>query len=146
MDLKDFSVSYSSNKLLYFTHCKQLNILPIQLRFDYHDLKFLHLVVHNCSCIKLPSYLRLFDGSSRLRSTHLDHFSLVSDIKPNAIKSVSSKRGFAHTFFYRTHLSWNRLPLTLREIIRPSVFKSMLIKYIWEELTTIVLDSDNEHD
>ena len=43
--LKDFSVSYSSNKLLYFTHCKQLNyILPIQLRFDYHDLKFLHLV------------------------------------------------------------------------------------------------------
>ena len=38
--LKDFSVSYSSNKLLYFTHCKQLNILPIQLRFNYHDLKF----------------------------------------------------------------------------------------------------------
>ena len=116
--LKDFSVSYSSNKLLYFTRCKQLNILPIQLRFDYHDLKFLHL----------------------------DHFSLVSDIKPNGIKSFSSKRGFAHTFFYRAHLSWNRLPLTLREIIRPSVFKSMLIKYyIWEELTTIVLDSDDEH-
>ena len=143
--LKDFSVSYSSNKLLYFTRCKQLNILPIQLRFDYHDLKFLHLVVHNFSCIKLPSYLRLFDGSSRLRSIHLDHFSLVSDIKPNGIKSFSSKRGFAHTFFYRAHLSWNRLPLTLREIIRPSVFKSMLIKYIWEELTTIVLDSDDEH-
>ena len=138
--LKDFSVSYSSNKLLYFTHCKQLNILPIQLRFDYHDLKFLHLVVRNFS-----SYLRLFDGSSRLRSTHLDHFSLVSDIKPNGIKSFSSKRGFAHTFFYRAHLSWNRLPLTLREIIRPSVFKSMLIKYIWEELTTTVLDSDDEH-
>ena len=143
--LKDFSVSYSFNKLLYFTHCKQLNILPIQLRFDYHDLKFLHLVVHNFSCIKLPSYLRLFDGSSRLRSTHLDHFSLVSDIKPNGIKSFSSKRCFTHTFFYRAHLSWNRLPLTLRKIIRPSVFKSMLIKYIWEELTTIVLDSDDEH-
>ena len=64
--LKDFSVSYSFNKLLYLTHCKQLNILPIQLKFDYHDLKFLHLVVHNFSCIKLPAYLRLFDGSSRL--------------------------------------------------------------------------------
>ena len=145
MDLKDFSVSSSSNKLLYFTQCKQLNILPIQLRFYYHDLKILHLVVHNLSCIKFPSYLRLFDGSSRLRSTHLDHFSLVSDIKPNCIKSFSSKRGFVHTFFYREHLSWNRLPLPLREIIRPSVFKSMLIKYIWEELTTTVLDSDDEH-
>ena len=143
--LKDFPVSYSSNKLLYFTHCKQLNILPIQLRFDYHDLKFLHIVVHNFSCIKLPAYLRLFDGSSRLRSTRLDHFSLVSDIKPNGIKSFSSKRGFAHTFFYRAHLSWNRLPLTIREIIRPSAFKSMLIKYIWEELTTTVLDSNDEH-
>ena len=143
--LKDVSVRYSSNKLLYFTHCKQLNILPIQFRFDYHYLKFLHLVVHNFSCIKLPSYLRLFDGSSLLRSTHLDHFSLVSDIKPNGIKSFSSNRGFAHTFFYRAHLSRNRLPLTLREIIRPSVFKSMLIKYIWEELTTTVLDSDDEH-
>ena len=143
--LKDFSVSYSSNKLLYFAHFKQLNILPIQLRFDYHDLKFLHLVVHNFSYIKLPSYLRLFDGSSRLRSTHLDHCSLVSDIKPYGIKSFSSKRGFAHTFFYKAHLSWNRLPLTLLEIIRPSVFKSMLIKYIWEELTKTVLDSDDEH-
>ena len=144
--LKDFSVSYSSNKLLYFTHCKQLNILPIQLRFDYHDLKFLHLVVHNFSCIKLLSYLRLLDGSSRLRSTHLHHFSLVSNIKPNGIKSFSSKRGFAHTFFYRApHLSWNRLPLTLQEIIRPNVFKSRLIKYIWEELPTNVLDSDDEH-
>ena len=80
--LKDFSVSYSSNKLLYFTHCKQLNVLPIQLRFDYHDLKLLHLVLHNFSCIKLPSYLRLFDGSSRLRSTHLDHFSLVPSRVP----------------------------------------------------------------
>ena len=106
--LNDFSVSYSSNKLLYFTQCKQLNILLIQLRFDYHDLKFLHLVVHNLSCIKLPSYLRLFDGSSRLRSTHLDHFSLVYDIKPNGIKSFSSKRGFVHTFFYREHLSYEK--------------------------------------
>ena len=122
-----------------------VNILTIQLRFDYHDLKFLLLVVHNFSFIKLPAYLRLFDGLSRLRSTHLDQFSLVSDIKPNGIKSFSSKKGFAHTFFYRAHFSWNRFPLTLREKIRPSVFKSMLIKYIWEELTTTVFDSDDEH-
>ena len=30
-------------------------------------------------------------------------------------------------------------------LIRPSVFKSMLIKCIWGELTTTVLDSDDEH-
>ncbi len=29
---------------------------------------------------------------------------------------------------------WNRLPLHLREIVRPSVFKTELIQYIWTEL------------
>ena len=38
--LDDVCVSYSSNPL-YYLHCKQLNILPIKYRFDYHDLKFL---------------------------------------------------------------------------------------------------------
>ncbi len=28
---------------------------------------------------------------------------------------------------------WNRLPLALREIVRPSIFKTELIKYIWTE-------------
>ena len=99
--LKDFSVSYSSYKLLYSTYCKQLNILPTQLRFDYPDLKVLHIVVHNFSCIKLPAYLRLFDGSSRLRSTYLDHFSLVSDIKPNGIKNPLIEA--LHTLFSTEH-------------------------------------------
>ena len=54
---KDLSSSYSSNKLLYFTHCRQLKTLPVQYRFDYHDLKLLHLIVHNLSFIKLPPYL-----------------------------------------------------------------------------------------
>ena len=45
----------------------------------------------------------------------------------------SSRRGFANNFFYRSHLMWNRLPLSLREIIRPSKFKIELIKYIWTE-------------
>ena len=58
---------------------------------------------------------RIPDGNSRLRITHLDHLSLVSDINPAGNKSGNSKRGFAHSFFYRTHHSWNRLPLSLRE-------------------------------
>ncbi len=35
---------------------------------------------------------------------------------------------------------WNRLPLYLREIIRPSTFKTELIKYIWTEF---VFKADN---
>ena len=137
-------MSYSSNKLLYFTHCRQLNILPVQYRFDFHDLKLFHLIVHKLSSITLPSYLHFFNGSSRLRFTHLDHLSLVSDIVPYGARCSSSKRGFSHSYFYRTHLSWNRLPLSLREIIRPSEFKCKLLQFIWKEF--VICTSDSESD
>ena len=137
-------VSYSSNDLLYYTHCKQLNILPIKYRFDYHDLKLFHLIVHKLTCIKLPAYLRFYDGSSRLRSTHLDPLALISEVIPSGAKSSTSKRGFAHSYFYRTHLSWNRLPLSLREIVQPSEFKSKLIQFIWKEFVITTSESESE--
>ena len=131
----DASASYSVEEL-YHTHCKQLNILPIKYRFDYHDLKFFHSVVYNFSCVKLPSYLSFYSGSSRLRTSHLDELSLVSSI------SASSNTGFSKSYFYRTYLSWNRLPLTIREIIRPSTFKVELTKYIWNELASTIPNED----
>ena len=73
---QDISVSYSSNDILYYIHCKQLNILPLKFRFDYHDLKFLHCVLNQFSCVTLPSYINFYSGNSRLRSCHLDHLSL----------------------------------------------------------------------
>ena len=76
----DFGCSYRSNNLLYYTHCKQLSILPIRYRFDLHDWKLFHLIVHNISCTNLLSYLHFFQGQSRLRFSHLDHLSLVISI------------------------------------------------------------------
>ncbi len=128
----EMGTSYSIHEL-YHLHCKDLNILPIQFRFDYHDLKTLHLIINGFSCVKLPDYLKFYSGSSRLRSTHLDHLSLESDIRPVGSSLPSSRRGFANNFFYRSHLMWNRLPLALREIVRPSIFKTELIKHIWTE-------------
>ena len=109
--LGDLHISYSSD-LLYHIHCKQLNILPITFRFDLHDLKFFHSVVYNLSCVKLPQYLRLFNGT-RLRSSHLDQKCYVSDILP---RNVQSNRNFGNSYFYRAHLAWNRLPLQIRDI------------------------------
>ncbi len=128
-------VSYSINEL-YYLHCKQLNILPIKCRFDYHDIKNLHLIIHGFSCVKLPDHLRFFTGSTRLRSSHFDSLSLISDICPRGNSQSSAQKGFANSFFYRSHLLWNRLPLSLREVIRPGLFKIELLKYIWSELAT----------
>jgi hypothetical protein len=80
----DYGVSYSVEEI-YNAHCKQLNILPLKYRFDYHDLKFFHSLVHQYHpCTTLPQYLTFFSGSSRLRSSHLDHLSVISSIPPGS--------------------------------------------------------------
>ena len=132
---KDEGVSYSTDDL-YYIHCKQLNILPIKFRFDFHDLKFFHSIVYNFSCVKLPDYLTLFSGSTRLRSTHLDQLCFVSSVQPRGTTATDSRRGFANTFFYRAYLLWNRLPLFLREVEYPGMFKRKLVDYIWTELVS----------
>ena len=134
----DYSVSYSVEEI-YHAHCKQLNILPLKCRFDYHDLKFFHSLVHQYHpCTTLPHYLTFFSGSSRLRSSHLDHLSVVSSIPPGPSVSKS--------YFYRAHLTWNRLPLSLREIIRPGVFKAELLKHIWKEFVCTSVDNGLDSD
>ena len=135
---QDYSQSYSSNELLYHAHCKQLRILPVRYQFNFYDLKLFHLIVHQIPCIKLPSYL----GSSRLRFTHLDHLCIITETVPAGLHNSTSKHGFANSYFYRTHLSWNRLPLSLREIISPSKFKIKLLEPIWKDFITLEHDSD----
>ena len=127
------STSYSIEDL-YHVHCKQLDILPIRVRFDYHDLKTLHVIIHGLSCINLPEYLKFYTGNSRLRSSHLDNLCLISNVTPRGM-NVSNKNDrnvFANSFFYRAHLIWNRLPKSLREIKGPGVFKTRLKQYLWQ--------------
>ena len=142
----DYSASYSSNNLLYYTHCKQLDILPIKYRFDYHDLKLFHQIVHKLSYIKMPPYLHFFEGRSRLRFTHLDRLSITSDIIPACrFSDNNTKRGFSNSYFYRTHMLWNRLPYTLRAVTNPGELKSKLIDYIWKNMVDFGCESDSEH-
>ena len=138
-------ISYSSNHYLYLIHCKQLEILPIKFRFDFHDIKMFHSVVYGFSCVKLPGYIQPFQGS-RLRRSHYDYKSFISSIMPRVtsaqtnFESVTSGILF-QSFFYRAHLLWNKLPLVLRETIRPSKFKSDLINHLWNH--DIKSDYDN---
>ena len=61
---QDFSISDSNNNLLYYAHCKQLHIWPVRFRFDFHDLKLLHLIIYKFSGINLLTYLHFFEGRS----------------------------------------------------------------------------------
>ena len=131
--------SYSDSA--YIIKCCLLNLMPINFRFLLNDLILLHCIINDLSPIKLPFYLSMFDGNHRLRSCHLDHMSLVSSIKPRVYKqyskspdSVTEFQAFENAFFYRSHMSWNRLPIELRENNCPTKFKAQLSKYIWKEV------------
>ena len=120
--------AYSSDNTLYYIHCKQLNILPIRFRFDFHDLVSFHSMVYEYSCVKLPSYLSKYVGT-RLRSSHLDPMCYVSSVTPR-----SENNCFSKSFFYRSHLAWNRLPLDLRDTVNEPQFRTKLADYLWKEV------------
>ena len=104
-------------------------------KFLLNDLVLFHKVINEHIPIRLPSYLTLFNGVSRLRSCHLDRLSYVSSIIPRGI----SNNNLNKSFFYRSHLLWNNIPLEIKEIRSVHEFKSSITKYLWrlvsEELT-----------
>ena len=70
-------MSYN-NKDVYIRKCKQVNVLPMSKRFVLNDITLFHKIVYNLIPVKLPDYISLFDGVTRLRSCHLDRLSYVS--------------------------------------------------------------------
>ena len=85
----------------------------------------------------VPDYILPFNNN-RLRSSHLDQRCFTSSINPSNQTSTRnfetvSNRGFNNSFFYRTHLAWNRLPLSLREIVCPGKFKVALLEHLWKD-------------
>ena len=80
---------HSYTNLEYLLRCKQLNILPLEYKFLFNDLLLFHKIIKNLIPVKLPSYLHFFENRQTLRSCHLDHLSLVSDIWPKSYSKYS---------------------------------------------------------
>ena len=123
---------------IYIQKCKEANLLPLSSRFDLNDLVFLHKIIYKLCPIELPSYLSFYQGTSRLRSCHLDFLSLVSSIFPRHSQNLTSDRSLsnplARSFFYRTHSLWNSLPLEIRQNAIPHTFKTKVIEHLWKIL------------
>ena len=129
--------------------CCQVRILPLVKRFDLNDLILLFKIIHDLVPLKLPFYLKFYEGNSRLRTCHLDRLSLVSSIKPKCtvISDTNKNSALYKSFYYRVHLLWNVLPLEIRECESLSLFKTKVLKYLWkstiEESDTDTISSDN---
>ncbi len=135
--------SFSYPPEVYIKKCKQIDILPLSQKFDLNDLIFFHKVINKTIPVPLPDYLSFYQGGSRLRRCHLDSYSVVSSIVPRSRQtsyhSASSNNPLSKSFFYRTHLLWNSLPLEIRQIEPPCSFKSEVTKHLWKN----ILDMDS---
>ena len=131
---------------VYYAICKRLKILPLTFRFDYKDLLFFHSIFYEYSVVYFPSYIKCFSGS-RLRRSHLDCLSVVAEISPNIPQNLTSSNirctGIAKSYFYRSHILWNRLPFDLREIESPGSFKANLLSYLWDRISDAISSSDD---
>ncbi len=126
---------------IYYTRCKELDILPLKQRFILKDLKLFHSIINSTSSIILPEYMHFHEGTSRLRSSHLDNLSIISDIQPritvnygtqNDNLNSSSLYQFSNSYFYRTMNSWNSLSKDKRSILSSKQFESAVISHLWE--------------
>ena len=134
--LSEENVSYSP--ALYVQKCRQLNLLPLSERFNFLDLVFFFKVLRGLVPVELPPYITPYIGSSRLRSSHMDHLCFVCSISPR-----SANGAFGKNFFYRTHCNWNYLPLDIKGIVSIDEFKSALLKHMWK---AILRNNDIEND
>ena len=104
-------------------------------RFEFTDLILFHKILHGIIQVNFPSYLHFYTNESRLRFCHLDMLSLVCDIIPRTTASHNTTtNAFANSFFYRTHLLWNKLPIDIRAIDSPDEFKNKLKAHMWSRL------------
>ena len=67
---------------VYIRKCKQIGILPLGQRFILNDMMLFHKIVNHFLPIRLPCYLSLFSGNTRLRSSHLERLCFVSSVVP----------------------------------------------------------------
>ena len=136
--LNDNYISFNTSKL-YYIACKTLNILPLRYRFDFKDMLFFHSIFYNTNNMvtKFPCYLKKFSGS-RLRSSHLDNLCIVSELLPYIPQNLTGINnrtiGIGKSYFYRSYLTWNKLPYDLRSIESPSFFRTRLLKHLWNEI------------
>ena len=140
--------------LEYTKRLKDLDILPLDRKFEYTDLLVFHKVYHNLSVNKLPAYLKPLDEDdtvSRLRSVikppcHLsgqEGIQKLSSMRTNQRDMFSlkcskkaSSPAFKSSFFFRTHLLWNVLPTDIKEVSAPGEFESKLKHHMWD----VILD------
>ncbi len=121
--------SYSDIK--YAEVLRELNILPLKLKFIYNDLVLFYKIVNKMVPIEFPEEISVCnsEGLRLTRQTAAVHD--LSDVTTYRFSSTPSSDAYKHSFFYRTVLRWNSVPVDIRQSGVLSLFKSSLTRYLW---------------
>ena len=137
------------NDFEYLCRLRDLKLLPMKYHFMVRDLIMFHKIYYDMCCVKLPSYYRncTDEDRSRLRSNVRPPDRFNGNVTTTNLQSMSAMRSdqnslrcdflpssatYRKTFFYRTHLMWNFVPLDVRAESCPLRFKNALVPHIWD--------------
>lgn len=136
------------NDLEYINRLKNLDLLPLRYRFLYSDLTLFYKIYHKKICIDLPENYKPLDDeeTSRLRSSIRPPDYLIVNETVNlgcmrntmrdklSLKCVNelNSSAYRNSYFFRTVLEWNRLPLELKANDSLTQFERDLKSHLWK--------------
>ena len=138
------------NDFEYLKRLKDLDILPMEYKFVYTDLVQFYKIYHGLSVVKLPSYLQPVTAEDRCRlrpriipvlQDQPEGSEILPDLalmRSNRYDSASLKCVLVNpsnilksSLFFRTHLLWNDLTPSIRNVNDIGEFKTALKKHLW---------------
>ena len=127
---KEPFVSYTDK--VFLAKQKSLDLLPISVKFTYTDIVIFHKIVYEAINIGMPNYILKHTASEVTRVTR-QNASIADNTDTLKYKcSVTPKvDSFKNSFFVRTYIKWNQVPLHIRSIPEPSRFSSSLKEHLW---------------
>ena len=103
----------------------------MKLKFIYNDLVLFYKIVNKMVPIEFPDHISVCtaEGSRLTRQNAAIHD--LSDVSTYSCDITPSTDALRHSFFLRTVLNWNRIPVGIRQSDSLSLFKSTLTSHLW---------------
>ena len=121
----------SYNDEVFAAKQRELNILPIMLKFIYNDLILFYKIVNGVVPISLPNYITVCEPEGTQYTRRNAQIIDRSDVSTYNCSIVPRIDAFRNSYFYRTMRKWNSLPVGIRQSEGISAYKSSLIEYLW---------------
>ena len=118
----------------YLGKLKELNILPMDYKFQLNDLTIFHKIYHGKYSVGLPPFILKYTDMNDLNSAYFQRQTRTyNDSDRHKVKCILAPKvnSFKNSFFVRSARSWNSLPADIRSHDSIDSFKANLEKYFW---------------